>query len=196
VLVVKRILDVGTVAALVSYLVRLYVPLVGLSNIQVSTLTAVVSFERVFEVLDLRPMIQEKPGALAIPPGPATICFERVSFRYPSLSEVSLASLESVAAPDKAPEKTVLCDITLTARPGRLTALVGPSGAGKTTITQLVARLYDVQAGAITVNGVDVRDVKLDSLHQRIGVVTQDAHLFHDTVRANLLYAKPDDLLS
>ena len=192
VLAVRHILDVGTVVALVSYLVRLYAPLLGLSNIQVSIMTALVSFERVFEVLDLSPMIQEKSGAIAIPAGPATIAFDRVSFRYPSASEVSLGSLESIAVSDKTPEKTVLYDITLTAEPGQLVALVGPSGAGKTTITQLVPRLYDVQGGSVAVNGVNVRDATLDSLRQRIGVVTQDAHLFHDTIRANLLYAKPD----
>jgi ATP-binding cassette subfamily B protein len=192
VLAVRRVLDVGTVVALVSYLVRLYAPLLGLSNIQVSIMTALVSFERVFEVLDLPPMIQEKPGAVAIPAGPATISFERVSFRYPAASEVSLASLESIAVPDKTPEKTVLHDVTFTAEPGQLVALVGPSGAGKTTITHLVARLYDVQGGSITINGIDVRDATFNSLQQRIGVVTQDAHLFHDTIRANLLYAKPE----
>ncbi len=192
VLAVNHKLDVGTVVALVSYLARLYGPLAGLSNIQVSVMTALVSFERVFEVLDLPPMIREKPGAVAIPSGPARISFDHVSFRYPTASEVSLASLESIAVPDKAPEKTVLHDISFVVEPGRLVALVGPSGAGKTTITQLVSRLYDVQNGSVSVNGIDVRDAKLDSLHQRIGVVTQEAHLFHDTIRANLLYAKPD----
>lgn len=191
VLAVKHQLDVGTVVALVSYLARLYGPLTGLSSIQVNVMTALVSFERVFEVLDLQPMIQEKPGALAIPGGPAKISFDHVSFRYPTAAEVSLASLESIAVPDKTPEKTVLYDITFTAEPGQLVALVGPSGAGKTTITQLVARLYDVQNGSVRIDGIDVRDARLDSLHQRIGVVTQDAHLFHDTIRANLLYAKP-----
>jgi ATP-binding cassette subfamily B protein len=191
VLAIRHILDVGTVVALVSYLVRLYGPLVGLSNIQVSVMTALVSFERVFEVLDLEPMIREKAGAVAIPAGPARISFEHVSFRYPAAAEVSLASLESVAVPDKTPEKIVLRDISFTVEPGEMVALVGPSGAGKTTITQLVARLYDVQSGTVRVNGIDVRDAQLDSLHQRIGVVTQDAHLFHDTIRGNLLYAKP-----
>ena len=192
VLAVHHKLDVGTVVALVSLLARLYAPLVGPSNIQVSVMTALVSFERVFEVLDLPPMIQEKPQAVTIPAGPAKISFDHVSFRYPAASEVSLASLESIALPDKLPEKTVLHEITFTAEPGQLVALVGPSGAGKTTITQLVPRLYDVQSGSVTVNNIDVRDAKLDSLHQRIGVVTQDAHLFHDTIRENLLYAKPD----
>jgi ATP-binding cassette subfamily B protein len=189
VLAARHLLDVGTVVALVSYLSRLYAPLLGLSNFQVSVMTALVSFERVFEVLDLPPMIQEKPGAVAIPAGPARICFDRVSFRYPAAAEVSLASLESIAVPEKGPPSTVLNDVTFNAEPGQLLALVGPSGAGKTTITHLVSRLYDVQSGSITINGVDVRDAKLDSLHQRIGVVTQDAHLFHDTIRANLLYA-------
>ena len=192
VLAVEHKLDLGTVVALVSYLTRLYAPLTGLSNIQVSVMTALVSFERVFEVLDLEPMIREKPGAVPIPPGPARIEFDRVSFRYPTPSEVSLASLESVAVPDKTPEKTVLHDITFTAEPGQLVALVGPSGAGKTTITQLVPRLYDVQGGSVAINGVDVRDAQLESLRQHIGTVTQDAHLFHDTIRANLLYAKPE----
>ena len=191
-LAIKHALDVGTVVALVSYLGRLYGPLFGLSNIQVSVMTALVSFERVFEVLDLPPMIQERPGAIAIPEGPARVSFDHVSFRYPTASEVSLASLESIAVPDKTPEKTVLHDVTFSVEPGQLVALVGPSGAGKTTITRLVARLYDVQSGAVAVNGIDVRDAKLDSLHRRIGIVTQDVHLFHDTIRANLLYAKPD----
>ncbi len=192
VLAVKHVLDVGTVVALVSYLGRLYAPLLGLSNIQVSVMTALVSFERVFEVLDLPPMIQQKPGAVAIPNGPAKICCNQVSFRYPSASEVSLASLESIAVPDNRQQLTVLKNITFSVEPGQLVALVGPSGAGKTTITHLIPRLYDVQSGSITINGVDVRDARLDSLHQRIGVVTQDAHLFHDTIRANLLYARPD----
>ncbi|HTX75963.1 MAG TPA: ABC transporter ATP-binding protein [Terracidiphilus sp.] len=192
VLAVRHILDVGTVVALVSYLTRLYAPLLGLSNVQVSIMTALVSFERVFEVLDLPPMIRERPDAVAIPAGPARIAFEHVSFRYPSAAEVSLASLESVAVPDKRTPGTVLHDITFEVAPGRLVALVGPSGAGKTTITQLVPRLYDVQSGTVRINGLDVRDVRLDSLNRRIGVVTQDAHLFHDTIRANLIYAKPD----
>jgi ATP-binding cassette subfamily B protein len=190
-LAVRHLLDVGTVVALVSYLSRLYGPLLGLSNVQVSIMTALVSFERVFEVLDLPPMIREKPQAVAIPAGPARISFDRVSFRYPSASEVSLASLESIAVPDKRTNSTVLQNITFVVEPGRMVALVGPSGAGKTTITHLVPRLYDVQSGSIRINGIDVRDARLDSLRDRIGVVTQDAHLFHDTIRANLLYAMP-----
>jgi ATP-binding cassette subfamily B protein len=137
-------------------------------------------------------MIQEKPDAMLVPPGPAHVSFEHVGFRYPIAAEVSLASLESIAIPDKTPEKTVLHDISFTVGPGEMLALVGPSGAGKTTITQLVPRPYDVQSGRVTVNGQDVRDVSLDSLRARLGVVTQDAHLFHDTIRANLLYARPE----
>ncbi len=191
VLAVRHLLDVGTVVALVSYLSRLYGPLLGLSNAQVSIMTALVSFERVFEVLDLPPMIREKPDAVAIPAGPASISFDQVSFRYPSASEVSLASLESIAVPDKRTNSTVLQNITFAVEPGNLVALVGPSGAGKTTMTHLVPRLYDVQSGSIRINGVDVRDAQLNSLRDRIGVVTQEAHLFHDTIRANLLYAMP-----
>lgn len=192
VLAVRHLLDVGTVVALVSYLTRLYAPLLGLSNAQVSIMTALVSFERVFEVLDLPPMIREKPNAVAIPSRPARISFDHVSFRYPLPTEVSVASLESVAVPEKQIQNIVLQDITFEIAPGRVLALVGPSGAGKTTITNLLPRLYDVCSGSIRINGVDVRDATLDSLNERIGVVTQDAHLFHDTVRANLLYAKRD----
>ncbi len=191
VLAVRHTLDVGTVVALVALLARLYAPLMGLSNIQVTVMTALVSFHRVFEVLDLEPMIRESPRAVEIPPGPVRILFDRVSFRYPAASEVSLASLEAVAVPDTGPQKPVLREISFVAEPGQLVALVGPSGAGKTTITHLATRLYDVEGGSVSINGVDVRDAKLESLRQRIGVVTQDAHLFHDTIRANLLYAKP-----
>ncbi|MGA3324088.1 MAG: ABC transporter ATP-binding protein [Terriglobia bacterium] len=191
VLSVQHRLDLGTVVAFLSYLARLYLTLTGLSNIQVTVMTALVSFERVFEVLDLPPMIRDDPQALPIPSGPAQIAFDRVSFRYPTASEVSLASLESIAVLEKTLEKTVLNDITFVAEPGQLVALVGPSGGGKTTITHLVARLYDVQSGSVSISGLDVREAKLDSLHQRVGTVMQDAHLFHDTIRANLLYAKP-----
>jgi ATP-binding cassette subfamily B protein len=192
VLAVHHILDVGTVVALTALLARLYAPLLGLSNVQVSIMTALVSFERVFEVLDLPPMIRESAQAVSIPSGPASIEFENVAFRYPSAAEVSLASLEAIAVPDKRPQNTVLHDISFRIEPGQLVALVGPSGAGKTTMTQLVPRLYDPQSGAVRIRGIDVRDLKLESLNRRIGVVTQDAHLFHDTIRANLLYAKPD----
>lgn len=191
VLAVHHRLDVGAVVAFVAYLSRLYGPLLGLANIQANLVTALVSFERVFEVLDLMPAIQDKPDAIEIPRGPARVAFDRVSFHYAAVSEVSLASLESIAASYKMPEKAVLSDITFTAEPGQHIALVGPSGAGKSTITRLIARLYEVQNGAVSINGIDVRDAKLDSLYNRIGMVTQDTHLFHDTIRANLLYAKP-----
>jgi ATP-binding cassette subfamily B protein len=161
--------------------------------VQVSVMTALVSFERIFEVLDLTPMITEKPDAVAVPAGAVRVQFEHVSFRYPTASEVSLASLESIAVPErKAPPRTVLQDIDFTVEPGQLVALVGPSGAGKSTLTMLIPRLYDVQSGAVRLNGLDVRDGKLESVQQRIGVVTQEAHLFHDTLRANLVYARPD----
>ncbi|HEU4673350.1 MAG TPA: ABC transporter ATP-binding protein [Candidatus Limnocylindrales bacterium] len=192
VLAVDGILQVGTVVALTAYLNRLYGPLTSLSNVQVNVMTALVSFDRIFEVLDLEPLVAERPDATAIPRGPATVEFEHVDFSYPTAAEVSLASLESVAVLDQAPSSQVLHDVTFTARPGELVALVGPSGAGKTTISHLVPRLYDVRSGAVRINGVDVRDATFDSLRRIVGVVTQDAHLFHDTIRANLLYARPD----
>jgi ATP-binding cassette subfamily B protein len=188
----KGALLVGTVVALTLYLTRLYGPLTALSNVQVDVMTALVSFDRVFEVLDLRPMIEERPGALDVARGPATIEFEHVDFSYPTAEEVSLASLESVAVLDQAPSQQVLYDVSFRVEPGQMAALVGPSGAGKTTISHLVPRLYDVTSGSIRVHGVDVRDATLDSLRGSIGVVTQDAHLFHETIRSNLLYAKPD----
>jgi ATP-binding cassette subfamily B protein len=193
VLAARQMLDLGTVVAFVALLGRMYFPLMGLSNVQVSVMTTLVSFERIFEVLDLKPMITEKPGAVPVPPGPLSVRFERVSFRYPTAAEVSLASLESIAVPErKTPPRTVLEDVDFTAEPGQLVALVGPSGAGKSTLTMLIPRLYDVQAGAVHLNGVDVRDATLESVQQRVGVVTQEAHLFHDTLRANLLYARPE----
>ena len=185
-------LQVGTLVALTAYLTRLYGPLTALSNVQVDIMTALVSFDRVFEVLDLEPMIAERPGAVAIPRGAATIEFEHVDFSYPTAEEVSLASLESVAVLDQAPTQQVLFDLSFTALPGELVALVGPSGAGKTTISHLIPRLYDVRAGAIRINGTDVRDATLASIRAIVGVVTQDAHLFHDTIRANLVYARPE----
>jgi ATP-binding cassette subfamily B protein len=192
VLAVNGALDVGTVVALTAYLNRLYGPLTALSNVNVDVMTALVSFERVFEVLDLPPMIDDKPGAQPLRRGPARVEFDHVDFSYPTAEEVSLASLESVAVLDRAPSKQVLHDVSFVAEPGQLVALVGPSGAGKTTISHLVPRLYDARGGAVRVNGVDVRDVTLDSLKDAVGVVTQDAHLFHETIRTNLLYAKPD----
>lgn len=185
-------LGVGTVVALAAYLTRLYGPLTALSNVRVDVMTALVSFERVFEVLDLEPMVADRPGAVAVQPGPGAIEFDDVHFRYPQASEVSLASLESVAILDSTPSVPVLKGVSFRAAPGQLVALVGPSGAGKTTISQLVTRMYDVQAGAVRVAGQDVRDVTMQSLRETVGVVTQDAHMFHDTIRANLLYARPD----
>ncbi|MHB1771341.1 MAG: ABC transporter ATP-binding protein [Acidimicrobiales bacterium] len=183
---------VGTVVALTAYLNRLYGPLTALSNVQVDVMTALVSFDRVFEVLDLPPMIAERPGAVALPRGSATIEFDHVDFSYPTADEVSLASLESVAVLDQAPSQQVLYDVSFRVEPGQMVALVGPSGAGKTTISHLVPRLYDVRSGAVKIHGVDVRDVTDSSLRAAIGVVTQDAHLFHETLRSNLTYAKPN----
>jgi ATP-binding cassette subfamily B protein len=188
----RGILLVGTVVALTSYLNRLYGPLTALSNVQVDVMTALVSFDRVFEVLDLSPMIAERPGAMEVPGGAAEVVFDSVSFSYPTAEEVSLASLESVAVLDQAPSQQVLYDVSFTVAPGEMVALVGPSGAGKTTISHLVPRLYDVRSGAVRINGLDVRDATLASLRRTVGVVTQDAHLFHETIRSNLTYAKPD----
>ena len=185
-------LSVGTVVALAAYLTRLYGPLTALSNVQIDVMTALVSFDRVFEVLDLPPMIQDAPDARPVPGGPATIEFEHVDFRYPTADEVSLASLESVAVLDTTVSAQVLFDVGFTVQPGQLVALVGPSGAGKTTISQLLPRLYDVQSGSIRINGLDIRRATLASLTSTVGVVTQDAHLFHETIRANLLYARPE----
>jgi len=198
-LVIRGGLEFGTLVALSQLLTRVYGPIASLSNVQVTVMTALVSFDRVFEVLDLKPLITEKPDAVTLPArdvaGTAPeIRFDQVSFRYPTAAEVSLASLESIAL--KQPERTdaaagVLHEISFTAPAGQLTALVGPSGAGKTTITQLVARMYDPNDGAVLIGGHDIRDVTLESLHDVVGVVTQDAHLFHDTIRTNLLYARP-----
>jgi len=189
-LVVHKELSLGTLVAMTLYLTRLYGPLTSLSNVQVDVMTALVSFDRVFEVLDLPPMIDEKPDAVALERGPAEVSFEHVDFRYPRPEEVSLASLESVAVMERTGGQQILFDVCFVAEPGELVALVGPSGAGKTTISHLAARLYDVKSGAVRINGYDVRDVTLSSLQSVVGVVTQDAHLFHDTIRANLLYAR------
>lgn len=188
----KGALDVGTLVALTAYLNRLYGPITALSNVNVDIMTALVSFERVFELIDLPPMIEEKAGAVEIGRGPARIEFDTIGFAYPASSEISLASLESIAAPVQSQGETILHGVSFTVEPGQLVALVGPSGAGKTTISQLVPRIYDVHSGAVRINGIDVRDATLASLRETIGVVTQDAHMFHDTIRANLLYAKPD----
>jgi len=191
VLAIEGALTVGTLVALAALLGRLYGPLTSLSNVRVDVMTALVSFERVFEVLDLPPMVAEKPTAAVVPRGPQSVVFDEVNFSYPGADEVSLASLESVARTEVAPGGAVLHGISFEAHPGQLVALVGPSGAGKTTITSLVSRLYDVTSGSVRLGNYDVRDVTLQSLHDAIGVVTQDAHLFHDTIGANLKYAKP-----
>ena len=198
-LVIRGALQLGTLVALSQLLVRVYGPIAQLSNVQISVMTALVSFNRVFEILDLKPLIAERPDAVGLPaPAAAAMApeieFDDVSFRYPTASEVSLASLESIALP--APERPgaaagVLHEVSFHAPSGKLTALVGPSGAGKTTITALAARLYDPNDGVVRIGGYDLKDVTLDSLHDVVGVVTQDAHLFHDTIRANLTYARP-----
>lgn len=190
-LVVAGAMSLGTLLALTGLLAMLYGPLTALSNVRVDVMTALVSFERVFEVLDLEPFVTEKPDAAQIGAGPASVEFTNVSFRYPTAAEVSLASLESVARTGSRRDEPVLHDISFIVQPGRMTALVGSSGAGKTTITQLIARLYDTTTGTVRVGGRDVRDVTLESLHAAVGEVTQDAHLFHDTIHANLLYARP-----
>ena len=184
-------LSVGTLIALTALLARLYGPLTAISNVRVDIMTALVSFERVFEVLDLQPLVAEAPDARPVPAGPVRIEVDDVAFSYPSADEVSLASLESTATGDRRGSGPVLRDVSFTVEPGTLVALVGPSGAGKTTITALVARLYDPSSGAIRINGVDLREVSTESLHDAVGVVTQDAHLFHDTIGANLAYAAP-----
>ena len=203
-LVINGTFQIGTLVALTTLLARVYGPITSLSSVQINVMTALVSFDRVFEVLDLKPLVAEKPDAVALPgtagsggqgaPAPE-IDFDDVSFRYPTASEVSLASLESIALP--APERRdaaagVLHEVSFRAPSGKLTALVGPSGAGKTTITALAARLYDPNQGAVRIGGYDIRDVTQESLHDAVGVVTQDAHLFHDTIRANLTYARPE----
>jgi len=192
VLAIENVLTIGTLVALTALLGRLYGPLTALSNVRVDVMTSLVSFERVFEVLDLPPMVADRPDARRLERGPKAVEFDHVDFTYPTADEVSLASLESVAVLDSVPSGQVLHDVSFVASPGDLVALVGPSGAGKTTITGLVSRLYDVKSGAVRVGGVDVRDVTQQSLHDSVGVVTQDAHMFHDTIRANLVYARPD----
>jgi len=191
VMAVNGLLTVGTLLALAALLARLYAPLTALSNVRVDIMTALVSFERVFEVLDLKPLIEERADARPLPDGPLAVELSSVAFRYPSADEVSLASLETTASGDRNAGEPVLHDVTFTARAGQLVALVGPSGAGKTTITSLVSRLYDPTSGVVRVGGMDLTEASLESIHDSIGVVTQEAHLFHDTIRANLAYARP-----
>ncbi|WP_344000306.1 ABC transporter ATP-binding protein [Streptomyces thermocarboxydovorans] len=185
-------LDPGAVVSLALLLTRLYAPLTSLAGARVEVMSALVSFERVFEVLDLRPLIEEKPGARDVPEGPVSVEFDDVRFAYPSADKVSLASLEEVASLDTRGGAEVLHGVSFRAEPGQTVALVGSSGAGKSTIAQLLPRLYDVDSGAVRVGGVDVRDLTAASLRDTLGMVTQDGHLFHDTVRANLLLARPE----
>jgi ATP-binding cassette subfamily B protein len=188
--VINGTLTLGTLLALSALLGRLYGPITALANVRVDIMTSLVSFERVFEVLDLQPMVKDKPDAKTLGRGGVSVEFSNVDFRYPSASEVSLASLESVAQPEsRATEELTLKGISFSAEPGDLIALVGPSGAGKSTISALVPRLYDATSGSVKLGGIDVRDVTQESLHQVVGVVMQDAHMYHDTIRANLLYA-------
>ena len=184
-------LSVGTLIALTALLARLYGPLTTMSNARVDVMTALVSFERVFEVLDLEPLVAEAPDAVPVPAGPVRVDLDHVGFAYPAADDVSLSSLESTATGDRGAGEVVVDGIDVTIEPGQLVALVGPSGAGKSTLTALVARLYDPTSGAVRFNGVDLRTVSFASLRDTVSVVTQDAHLFHDTIRANLLYAAP-----
>jgi ABC-type multidrug transport system fused ATPase/permease subunit len=185
-------LQAGAVVSLALLLTRLYAPLTALANARVEIASALVSFERVFEVLDLVPLIAEEPDAAEVPAGAVRVEFDRVRFSYPSADKVSLASLEEVATLDDRGGDEVLHGISFTAEPGQMVALVGSSGAGKSTIASLVARLYDVDSGSIKLNGADVRDVTFASLKDTVGMVTQDGHLFHESIRANLLLAAPD----
>jgi len=187
----EGILNVGTVVALTAYLSRLYGPLTQLSNINVDLMTALVSFERVFEVLDIKPLIKDKINAISLKADTIDIVFDNVDFTYPTAKEVSLASLESVANLSKVRQRQVLKGVSFEIKNGQMVALVGPSGAGKTTISQLVARLYDPTNGSIKINNTDLRDIKQSSLQSLIGMVTQEAHLFHETIRYNLLFANP-----
>jgi ATP-binding cassette subfamily B protein len=185
-------MTLGTLVALTAYLTRLYGPLTQLSNVNLDVMTALVSFERLFEVLDIVPMIQEDPDAVDIKRGNASVEFDDVRFTYPSAEEVSLASLESVAVLESGLRSEVLHGVSFRVDPGTMVALVGPSGAGKTTISNLVPRLYDVTAGSVKLSGIDVRHATMASIRDVVGVVTQDPHLFHDTLRANLMYARPE----
>jgi ATP-binding cassette subfamily B protein len=198
--VIHGVFALGTLVALVTLLPRLYNPINQLSGLQVSVMTTLVSFDRIFEVLDLKPLVVERPGAVPLAAAASgngnapQIEFDRVCFRYPAAKDVSLASLESIdlPGPEWASDTWVLREASFRAPAGKLTALVGPSGAGKTTITQLAARLYDPGEGTVQIDGRDIRDLTLKSLRDAVGVVTQDAHLFHDTIRANLAYARPE----
>ena len=191
-LTINKEITLGTLLAITALLARLYGPLTALSNVRVDVMTALVSFERVFEVLDLTPMVRDKADAKPISFGPLTISFNKVKFSYPRAEEISLASLESVAKPETIQSGEILKGISFDVPAGTLTALVGSSGAGKTTISALLPRLYDVTDGGISINGLDIRDLQVQSLRDAIGIVTQDAHMFHDSIATNLRYAKAD----
>ncbi|MTE20350.1 ATP-binding cassette domain-containing protein [Streptomyces sp. TRM43335] len=185
-------LDAGSVVALALLLTRLYAPLTALAGARVEVMGALVSFQRVFEVLDLKPLIEERPDAREVPDGPVPVEFDGVDFSYPSAEKVSLASLEEVAVLDSRGGEQVLHGVSFRAEPGQMVALVGSSGAGKSTIAQLLPRLYDVDRGAVRIGGVDVRELTFRSLRATLGMVTQDGHLFHESIRANLLFARPE----
>jgi ATP-binding cassette subfamily B protein len=191
-LAISGSITVGTMIAITALLARLYGPLTALSNIRIDVMTSLVSFERVFEVLDLKPMVESRIGAIALAPSKPKIEFKEVDFSYPKVDEISLASLEGIATREVVDSGEILRKLSFTVEPGTMTALVGPSGVGKTTISALIPRLYDVTDGSIEINGVDIRDYDLESLRMNIGVVMQDAHLFHETIEENLKYAKPD----
>jgi len=190
-LAIDGVLTIGTLTALAGLLTQLYGPLTLLTNLRIDVMNALVSFDRVFEVLDLVPMIRDAEDAEAVE-GPASVSFEHVSFSYPTADQVSLASLESIASLDQRPSGEVLHDVSFTVAAGQTVALVGRSGGGKTTMTHLIARLYDATSGTVSVAGTDVKKLTQDSLRAAVGYVTQDAHMFHDTIRANLRYARPD----
>lgn len=191
-LAIQDQLTVGTLLAITALLARLYGPLTALSNVRVDVMSALVSFERVFEVLDLKPMVVDLPNAKVLKTNRPELTFENVSFTYPKAEEISLASLEIVAKPEIAITGQILKNVSFTVKPGTLTGIVGPSGAGKSTISSLIPRLYDVSSGRILINNEDIRNSTISSLRDLIGVVTQDSHMFHDTIRNNLLYAKID----
>ena len=191
-LAIDQQITVGTLLAITALLARLYGPLTALSNVRVDVMSALVSFERVFEVLDLQPMVVDLPNAKVLSTDQPELTFENVSFTYPKAEEISLASLEMAAKPEIAVTGQTLKNVSFTVKPGTLTGIVGPSGAGKSTISSLIPRLYDVTAGRILINNEDIRNSTIKSLRNVIGVVTQDSHMFHDTIRNNLLYAKND----